>query len=787
MTSHYIKMAQALLVSIFLLLTPISAARTYTVISGHPRIFLRSTTWNNGLSLAELKARGADPRFAETVAHLHASSPSGDKTTNILDLCALYFLTDNPLYRDSALTQARELALTGMDNSSETEMMGDVAVLYDWLFPELSASDKATLKTNMKNMAGSIIQYLTTKRYDTTFGAWTSSYHLYHSRTYGCLKGLTLIGLALKGEDAAANGYLTQVLNFWDSVVVPANALSGGALTGGFGYHGYHAYFDILCALHALKSAANLDLFAEDGSLSFPWLRDRGHYMIYASNLNQQTWLKEDDMWPQWIRLGPQARVMAAMAERAYPDGELGAFDAGITLDCNVGVNCENVTESARPYAYLVFKDPAAPMTDFSSLPTAKVFGPLGLGYCFLRSGWADDDLSIFYRCGDHLEDHGNYTQGSFTIDRGRPLAIHGGACFTFGDDHHNNYYRQAVSTNTVIFGPGYQQRKPSYQVSPDTASFNRFRLNYGLETGDILDFEVNPSYDYIYSDVTAAWRSSQVSTYRRHLLFINKTYLIVFDDILSASDTVKYLLHSVNMPYVNGSLVTITNNVKLWQKTLLPVLPVIETVGGVGKEYWFAGANRVPVGAVYDSFLIDPKFQAALHTGSWRIEIPQRSAGRIVYVNVLFAGNETETGFPDDPILSTNTDSIKQVSIGAYIATFRKQADNMFRFEGLMNAREKVAINVPRFSFSVSPNPFTARTVFLLNLPIPALECRVEVFDMRGKRVCELSRGPMPAGTKVIAWDGADASKRRVAAGVYLVQVTLDRSTYVRKVQLVK
>ncbi|MFH0920671.1 MAG: FlgD immunoglobulin-like domain containing protein [Fibrobacterota bacterium] len=781
------KAVPGILFAIFLFAAPLSAARTYTVLPGHPRIYLRSTPWSGGLTVAEFKARNVDPRFTETVALLHASSPSGVKTTDILDLCALYFLTDSARYRDSALAQARILTLTGMDNTSETEIMGDVAVLYDWLYNELSLSDKATLRTNLKNMANAITAYLATAHYNTAYGTRTASYHLYHSRTYGCLKGLTLTGLALKNDDSAADGYLTQALALWDSVVVPANALSGGALTGGFGYHGYHAYFDILCALHAWKSAASLDLFAEDANLSAPWLRDRGLYMIYASNPREQTWLKEDDMWPSWIRLGPQARAMAAMAERAFPDGALGAFDAKITLDCGVGSNCQNVTESARPYAYLVFKDTAAPMTDYSALPTAKMFGPLGLGYCFLRNGWADNDVSIFYRCGDHLEDHGNYTQGSFTLARGKPLVIHGGAYFAFGDDHHNNYYQQAVSTNSVIFGPGYKQNHPSYQLSPDTASFNWFRLNRGLETGDILDFEASTDYDYIQSDVTAAWAPSQVTNYRRHLLFIDKKFLVVFDDILSASDTVKYLLHSVNMPAVNGALVTVTDTIKLWQKTLLPLLPVIQTVGGIGKEYWFADSNRVPSGADYDSFLLNPKSRAALHTGAWRIEIPQRAAGRIVYMNVIYAGNETETGFPDNPVLSTDNDSVKQVTLGARTATFRKQADNMFRFEGLSSRLEKTTLAVPRLSFSISPNPFTGRTALSLLLPAPVRDCRVEVYNTRGQRVRELFRGALAAGPRTLAWDGADASGRHAAAGVYLIQITLDRSLYVRKVHLVK
>ena len=254
---------------ILLLSLPLSATRTYTVLPGHPRLFLHAAPWSGGLTVAELKNRASYPRFAETVSRLHTTSPSGVSTTNILDLCALYFLTDSARYRDSALTQARAMALTSMDNSSETEMMGDVAVLYDWLYAELSLSDKTTLVTHMKTMADAITAYFATARYSAALGTRISSYHLYHSRTYSCLKGLTLIGLALKNDDAAADGYLAQALAVWDSVIVPGGVLSGGALTGGFGYHGYHAYFDILCALLAWKFPAGLTAIWGAATLEF--------------------------------------------------------------------------------------------------------------------------------------------------------------------------------------------------------------------------------------------------------------------------------------------------------------------------------------------------------------------------------------------------------------------------------------------------------------------------------------------------------------------------------------
>jgi hypothetical protein len=51
--------------------------------------------------------------------------------------------------------------------------------------------------------------------------------------------------------------------------------------------------------------------------------------------------------------------------------------------------------------------------------------------------------------------------------------------------------------------------------------------------------------------------------------------------------------------------------------------------------------------------------------------------------------------------------------------------------------------------------------------------ETRLEVFDVRGRRVCRLLAGPVAAGRRVVTWDGRDGSGARAARGVYLARLT--------------
>jgi hypothetical protein len=49
----------------------------------------------------------------------------------------------------------------------------------------------------------------------------------------------------------------------------------------------------------------------------------------------------------------------------------------------------------------------------------------------------------------------------------------------------------------------------------------------------------------------------------------------------------------------------------------------------------------------------------------------------------------------------------------------------------------------------------------------------RLAVYDVRGQHVATLARGAESAGSHVIEWNTRDSQARRVAGGVYFVQLT--------------
>lgn len=90
-------------------------------------------------------------------------------------------------------------------------------------------------------------------------------------------------------------------------------------------------------------------------------------------------------------------------------------------------------------------------------------------------------------------------------------------------------------------------------------------------------------------------------------------------------------------------------------------------------------------------------------------------------------------------------------------------------------------------------PNPFNPRVT--VELDMAAFRARslgatanIEVFDVRGRKVRTLHRGPLPDGLRFgISWNGQDDQGHGMASGVYLVQVKMGEQTARQKVTLVR
>lgn len=80
------------------------------------------------------------------------------------------------------------------------------------------------------------------------------------------------------------------------------------------------------------------------------------------------------------------------------------------------------------------------------------------------------------------------------------------------------------------------------------------------------------------------------------------------------------------------------------------------------------------------------------------------------------------------------------------------------------------------------SPSPFTASTVISFTVPEPA-ELRIEVFDIKGRRVKTLVSGPAEPGLQSAVWDGTDEAGAVVSPGAYFYRLKSGDVSISRKV----
>jgi len=80
-------------------------------------------------------------------------------------------------------------------------------------------------------------------------------------------------------------------------------------------------------------------------------------------------------------------------------------------------------------------------------------------------------------------------------------------------------------------------------------------------------------------------------------------------------------------------------------------------------------------------------------------------------------------------------------------------------------------------------PNPSHRHVGLELSIPSPGCDVEACVYDVAGRRVRTIARRWIPPGRTSLSWDGRDATGRRVAAGVYFVQLEALGTTKTRRI----
>jgi len=327
---------------------------------------------------------------------------------------------------------------------------------------------------------------------------------------------------------------------------------------------------------------------------------------------------------------------------------------------------------SLTPVEFLIINNPSLEVSELSCLPKTRYFGSPN-GTMVARTGWNDEkngsDVVAYMRISEnYYASHQHFDAGTFQIYYKGALAPNQTHYNRTDNEHYSAYNIQTIAHNSLlIYDPSEifternddsteivnsgGQRKQYTDIVSSLANWEEGDYNTGkvLKQGYGPD-KNSPAYSFIDGDITNAY-SDKVSEVRRAMMFMptenekRPAVMFVMDKIVSKDKTFKktFLLHSMEEPIVAGNTTILKRTTdgfsgKLVMQTLYPKNPVIEKIGGVGKQWYIDGKNYVSPGVEED----DMSF------GWGRVEVsPSDTAKQNYFLNVLYVGDT----FDADPV----------------------------------------------------------------------------------------------------------------------------------------
>ena len=325
--------------------------------------------------------------------------------------------------------------------------------------------------------------------------------------------------------------------------------------------------------------------------------------------------------------------------------------------------NFSNINENdfgsriSAPMALVFLSGCAGSKEKFAeNLPLIEYTGsPAGITAA--RAAWNDENApSVFMKVGElNMANHDHRDSGTFQIYyKGLLAPANDGQYNVYGSEHWRYYHQATVSDNgLLVFDPDLYEEpdltpmldgsgapmqdkygNPMYKVlNPEKAFYTGSQRvigeaatldilkssthNFGTVVGHAEGYKQNgeAKYAYLSGDITSAYVASSASYVGRSMLSVftddsdYPMYFFVYDNVTPVHGdedvTMKFLLHSVTEPKIDGARVVIEN--ENGQLVLLNTTEnTIESVGGAGKKYWINGVN-----------LYEDTYKGGLSTGS--------------------------------------------------------------------------------------------------------------------------------------------------------------------------
>jgi len=83
-------------------------------------------------------------------------------------------------------------------------------------------------------------------------------------------------------------------------------------------------------------------------------------------------------------------------------------------------------------------------------------------------------------------------------------------------------------------------------------------------------------------------------------------------------------------------------------------------------------------------------------------------------------------------------------------------------------------------------PNPFNPNTTIMFHNAVNQ-KVKVDIYNIRGQKVCNIFNGDLASGTKSLGWNGRDSKGRSVASGIYFARIKTQHDMKSIKMMLMK
>jgi hypothetical protein len=489
-------------------------------------------------------------------------------------------------------------------------------LVVDWVYPLLSAADKALIRRVFWRWSEETLHAETTSHnHPEPVGVVNSPQLLKETdrRRYALnnyfnahMRNLGLMSLALdEADDPVEQGpkrtyprlrdYLGNATGAWlymADTMLRTEAL-GGEPPEGFEYGSqtlaYLAQFHLALQTAGANDPRKLGPQV-DSLLTHPFWRDvmpaYAHQMSPAPVINE-AW-KGEEYQPtyygdgQKYNAGDPLDLFAPLALYAQNAGDPSKLRQARWVELYLTENGpEGLERRARALNggvtfrqsiwYFLLFDPAAPPPPDPRPAYGLSHVSPGLGHLTARTGWGRDATWFFHQNGWRAIDHQHGDGNNFSFYRGGEFLTK--ERVGYGYNFENTDQHNAVALENT---------KPAHSDDDRRASFWKRGSQWPLSPasdGKIVARSVTPQYAYALGDATGLYNSayekiSAVTHASRSIVWLVPDHVVIYDRAASREGLFKrFFLHTPTVPAVSGNVATVTTKKqqKLFITTLLP------------------------------------------------------------------------------------------------------------------------------------------------------------------------------------------------------------------------